>query len=343
MRKVEDIHKGSTPVPYASIVPTWESLQVWRTNSKTWNWPMMSGGMGLALLDERISFDVNPSTEMSSEWLAQQKAIALCGATGISDADAWNLSEWVRQGGGLLATYDTGLRNERGEMRNDGGALKEVLGVSMKGGPLESQPECYYRMKEKHEALGEYGPGAVVEGDGRLLPVEPLAGTKVLAECWNLGTDEVRGPAIVVNSFGQGRTLYVSGSLEANYLYDRVTSTGRLIRSMVEFLGKGLPQPFKLTAPQGVYGVLRRSVNGDMALWVLADVGFKDADAGRMRQTYLPISDVQVAIRIPEGRKAKEMRLIRADRTVAVKEQDGYAMGTIPSLHIAEVVHLMLA
>jgi hypothetical protein len=66
---------------------------------------------------------------------------------------------------------------------------------------------------------------------------------RILAECWNLGTQEVRGPAIVANSYGQGRTIHISGSLEANYLYDRVVSTRRLLRSLVEYLGGGLPQP----------------------------------------------------------------------------------------------------
>ena len=153
----------------------------------------------------------------------------------------------------------------------------------------------------------------------------------------------MRGPAIIANTYGRGRTIYISGSLEANYLYDRVVSTRRLIRSLVEYLGGGLPQPYKLKAPQGVHGILRRAVKGDLALWVLGNVGFKDAAAGRMRQQYLPLSEVEVAIRIPEGRQAKGMRLIRADRAISFREEDGYAVGTIPTLHIAEVVHLVLA
>jgi hypothetical protein len=187
MQQVEEIHKGSIPVPYVTIVPTWESLQLWRTKRKSWNWPMMSWGLGLVLLDERISVDVNPSTEMSGEWLGQQKVIALCGASGLSEEEAERLGSWVKGGGGLLATYDTGLYDEVGELRKDGGALKQVLGVAMKGEPLESQPECYYRVKERHEGLGEYGPGAVVEGDGRLVPGEAVGEARVLAECWNLG------------------------------------------------------------------------------------------------------------------------------------------------------------
>ena len=343
MKRVEAIHKDSVPVPYVTIVPTWESLQLWREKGKSWNWPMMSGGMGLALLDERISFDVNPSTEMSEEWLRGQKVIALCGASGISEEEAKRLTAWVERGGGLLATYDSGLYDEQGRLRQDGGALREVLGVEMKGEPLESQPECYYRVKEKHPALGEYGPGAIVEGDGRLVPVEALSGAKAIAECWNLGTGEVRGPAVVVNNYGRGRTIYIGGSLEANYLYDRVESTGRLLRSMVEYLGGGAPQPFKLKAPRGVYGVLRQTASGDPVLWLLANVGFKDAAAGRMRQEFMPVSNAEVSIRIPEGRQAKGMRLMRADRPVSHRLEAGYATVTIPSLHIAEVLHLELA
>jgi hypothetical protein len=112
---------------------------------------------------------------------------------------------------------------------------------------------------------------------------------------------------------------------------------------MVQYLGSGAPQPFKMNAPTGVYGVLRRATNGDLALWVLANVGFKDAASGRMRQEYMPVPDVEVAIRIPSGQEAKAMMLMRADSEASgFHIEDGYAVATIPRLHIAEVVHLVL-
>ena len=343
MKRVERIHKDSVPVAYASIVPTWESQQLWREKETSWNWPLMSGGMGLVLLDGRISFDVNTGTEMSDEWLQRQQVIALCGASGISEDGARKLTAWVERGGGLLATYDTGLYDGEGRLRQDGGALREVLGVEMKGQPLESQPECYYRVKEAHAALGQYSPGSLIEGDGRLVPVSAINGAKSIAECWNLGTDEVRGPAIVANNYGKGRSLYISGSLEANYRYDRVESTLHLLRSMVEYLGSGAPQPFHLTAPRGVYGVLRQASNGDRVLWLLANVGFKDADTGRTRQEFVPVADVKASILIPHDRQVKGVRLMRSDRPIAHKVEGGYAVVNIPSIHIAEVLHVEFA
>jgi hypothetical protein len=340
MRREENALKDSVPVPFVSIVPTWESLQLWRTRQRSWN-QMMSAGMVLVMLDARVSVDVNPSTEMSEAWLKGQRVVALCGASGIADEDARRLAAWVQSGGGLLVTYDSGLYDERGEVRRGGGALKELLGLEMRGEPLESQPECYYRIKRAHPALGEHGVGAVVMGDGSLVPVE-AAGGELLAECWNLGTGQVRGPAVIAREYGKGRVVYVAGSLEAHYLSSRVHSIRRLLASMVSYLGGGEPQPFELVAPLGVYGILRRAPNGDLLLWVLADVGFKDAAAGRMRQEFIPVTNVEVRIRVPEGKRVKKTRLVRAQTSLPFRLERGYAVTTLPTLHIGELVRLEL-
>jgi hypothetical protein len=260
----------------------------------------------------------------------------------MTDDMAQLLAEWVRGGGGLLATYDTGLYDENGKVRQGGGALKEVLGVEFKGEALPAQPECYYRIKETHPALGDYHAGATVKGDSRLLPVEAVGNAKVLADCWNLGTKESRGPAIIVNTYGKGRTVYISGSLEAQYTSSRVPSHRRILASAVRYLAADAPAPFTLSAPRGVYGVLRRGTNGDLTLWLLANLGFKDADIGRMRQEFLPVSNVEVRVRVPEGRRVKSVQLVRSRREAPFTLAGGYAVVTLPDVHVAEVIHLEL-
>ena len=190
-RRLEPLLKDSILVPYVTIVPTLESLELWRTRRQSWN-VAMSEGFLLAMLDERISCDVNPSIELSDEWLNGQKVIALCGASGMSQETATRLASWAGKGGALLATYDSGLYDAQGEVRRDGGALKEVLGAEMKGEPLEGQVDVYYRIKTAHPALAPYGEGAVVMGDPRLVPVLVREGASLLADCWNLDRDQSR-------------------------------------------------------------------------------------------------------------------------------------------------------
>ncbi|MEY4940238.1 MAG: hypothetical protein RIQ93_1973, partial [Verrucomicrobiota bacterium] len=82
--------------------------------------------------------------------------------------------------------------------------------------------------------------------------------------------------------------------------------------------------------------------NADLALWVLANVGFKDADIGRMRQEFTPVPNVGVKILVPPGRIVKAVKLVRAGRNVLYKVSAGYAEVTIPLVHVAEMVHLEL-
>ncbi|MDP6438136.1 MAG: beta-galactosidase trimerization domain-containing protein [Candidatus Brocadiia bacterium] len=340
MRDCEALLKDSLPAPGVTIMASWEALQLWRTDRKTWNWEF-SEGMGLAMLDARVNFDVCPTTEMGEERLGNESAIALCGASGMSDDQARLIREWVGQGGAVLATWDSGLYDEAGQLRTDGGALKDVLGVEMLDEPLPSLPECYYRITASHPALGEYGPGAVVQGDGRLVPVKPTGRAEVLAECWDLGNEAVRGPAIVANRFGKGRAIYVAGALEAHYAASRVASIRRLFASITDFLSEQ-PRPFHISAPRGVYGLLRHSAAGDLLLWLLAPIGSQDAPDLRMRQEYVPVRDVEVRLRLPSGRSVKSVRLVRAKRDVSFRVADGEVIALIPALHIAELVHVAL-
>jgi len=341
VRRAEPIFKDSVPVPYITIVPTVESLELWRTRRRSWN-VMMSEGLTLVMLDERISFDVNPNTEMSADWLKTQKAIALCGASAITDQDARLLADWVKEGGALLATYDSGLYNEKGELRRDGGALREILGVDMKGEPPEGQTDTFYRITKSHPALGQYHEGRIVMADAKLVPVAPRPGATVVAECLNLETQEVLGPAIVVNQYGQGRVVYVAASLEAQYVATRVLSLQRMLASMVRYLRADAPMPFSLDAPRGVYGILRNAAGEDLVLWICANVGFKDNTVGRMRQDFLPVPNVVARVLVPEGRQLKSVELLRAKQSAPFSMQGRYAVITLPAVHIAEVVHLSL-
>ena len=337
--RAEPVFKDSVPVSYISIVPTAESLELFRAKHRSWNM-MMSEGLTLALLDERISFDVNPNTEMSPEWLKTQKAIALCGASAVTDHDARLLADWVKDGGALLATYDSGLYDGNGELRRNGGALREILGVDMKGEAPDGQTDTFYRITKSHPALGEYHEGKVVMGDAKLVPITPRPGATVVAECVNLETQKVLGPAIVVNQFGRGRVIYVAGSLEAQYIATRVISLQRMLASMVRYLRADAPMPFSLVAPRGVYGILRRAAGGDLVLWICANVGYKDNTVGRMRQDFLPVPNVVARVLMPEGRQLKSVELLRAKQSVPFEMEGGYAVITLPVVHIAEVVHL---
>jgi hypothetical protein len=116
-----------------------------------------------------------------------------------------------------------------------------------------------------------------------------------------------------------------------------------VLASIVRYLARDAQPLFEIDAPRGVYGVLRRTTGGDRVLWVLANVGFKDASDGRMRQEFVVLSNVSVQILPPEGRTVKAVHLVRAAQSVPFTMEHGYVKAVIPSLHAAEIVHLELS
>jgi hypothetical protein len=57
----------------------------------------------------------------------------------------------------------------------------------------------------------------------------------------------------------------------------------------------------------------------------------------------MPVPNVVARVLIPEGRQLKSVELLRANETAAFTIEGAYAVITVPTVHIAEIVHLRFA
>ncbi|MEI6914961.1 MAG: alpha-amylase family protein, partial [Armatimonadota bacterium] len=87
------------------------------------------GGITRALLEAHIPFDVISEHNVSLETLSQYKVIVLPNTYCMSDRIAGVLRDYVAQGGGLVASYETSLYDDMGDRRKDF-ALADVFGAS---------------------------------------------------------------------------------------------------------------------------------------------------------------------------------------------------------------------
>ena len=235
------------------------------------------------------------------------------------------------------------MYDEWGQPRTEGGALWEVLGVAFHGEGQGARPDVYLQVSQAHPALGNLALGSLVQGDNRVMPVETTGtSSQVLAHAWDLGNQQVLAPGIVLNHYGAGQSLYVNASLEAYYASGRVKVQRQLLGGMVRYLYGNHRMPFEIDAPTGVYGVLRRSPQDDLVLWLLAPVGFKDAAVGRMRQEFIPVEGVKVRVRIPEGRSVKRLQALVQQIDLAYQQLQGWLEFELPRLKIGELLDIQL-
>jgi hypothetical protein len=246
------------------------------------------------------------------------------------------LAKFVEDGGLLLATHLTSVADEFGRVRKNFG-LAEVFGATLISPDPVEIPDLYLRTVAT--ALTGTFPWH------RFFPQDPQvilfkAEGEPLAETYDRGHRRTLGPAIVGKRTGKGKAIYFGSGLEAVYAETLNESIREYIAALLNpFVGKR----------HDYYGVSFRpglscqyAASQDVLLLHLF------ANTGNIwkkllvQESFLPIKDVRVRLRLPEGRTAKSASLLWSGVMPSWKVTNGWAELSVPQVHPYEVVRVDL-
>ncbi len=111
-------------------------------------------GLYHALLQGRFAFDFVHEDRLEPERLAKYRALLLPNVAMLSDAQCKQLSDYVRAGGSLMASFETSLYDENLKPREDFG-LADLMGVSKAGAVIGTNGNAYSARIEKPHAILE--------------------------------------------------------------------------------------------------------------------------------------------------------------------------------------------
>jgi hypothetical protein len=164
------------------------------------------------------------------------------------------LREYVRRGGGLIVTGESGMYDVEGRALGEC-ALAGLLGVSgvRAGAPGSGVKHTYLRMAEgpRHEVLagfagteilpfgGELGPARVEAGDARVLltyvPPFPMYPPET---SW-MREPRTDVPGLVVREVGAGRVAWLRADLDRQYGVFHLPDHGRLLANVTRWACRG--------------------------------------------------------------------------------------------------------
>jgi hypothetical protein len=278
------------------------------------------------------SYDAEPFLDyaMTAETLRRYALVFTPNAACLSQAQCDLLRAYVEGGGRLVATHFTSTADEYGRERKDF-ALADLLGVRLAAGGAFEEPDLYIRMRSG---------GELVPQDPQVALVQAGDDATVLAETIDRGRRKTVGPAIVSRRAGSGQVLYLASSLEAVYYETRMKAVADLVRSLLDPL-IGRLRTYEVERRSGLMPHLVQS-SDRIVLHLLANTGNKSKKL-RMREEFLPVPDVKVRLRLPEGRRARSVTLLRARQPVDWQARDGWVEVTVPRVLIHEAVQLELS
>ncbi len=359
------------PEPWAALVMSDNTRNFYGRSSGQVEERYLANVFGFfrAALEEHLPVTVINDWNLNPEDLAKFKVLILANTACLSEGQASAVREFVRRGGGLVASMDASLCDEFGEPRGNF-ALADVLGVDHRGVPAaeatagreldvnfaKGLPADYW---EKRKSVWDFKRGVGTWLDSprmsEYLGVELVTfkgpAVKVLT---NTASGRVMGtlapkpgakgeatPAIVANPFGQGKVVYLAAGFDSAYYLYAYPYQRLVLKQAVESAASG-PPPITVAAPMCVHAVaMRQQKNGErLVVHLYNDVNTTAFHAlpnedVPLREETLPIHDIKVTF---TGYRISRVHLEPEGIRLVPKRAGAGMEVTIPRLNIHSMV-----
>ncbi|HEY8231048.1 MAG TPA: beta-galactosidase trimerization domain-containing protein [Vicinamibacteria bacterium] len=302
-----------------------------------------------ALVEARIPFEMVHDQKLDSANLSPLRTLVLPNVAALSDVQCAQLREFVRGGGGLVATSETSLYDETGRPRADFG-LADLLGVSFVRrvpGPVRNG---YLRLEHQtaagHPLLAGLEDAPRIIHGAWLLDVKPSvpfpnppltlipAYPDLPMEKVYVRQPKTDVPQAFLREFGSGRVAYFPWDVDRTFWEVLAPDHLKLLRNAVSWATREEP-PVSVVGP----GVL------DVTLWRqkdsltvhLVNLTNPMLMKGPLREL-LPVGEQRVRLRLPVGARARAVRLLVAGGAPPVRESQGWLELVVPTVLAHEVV-----
>jgi hypothetical protein len=308
-----------------------------------------SSGMYHALIENRIPFEMVNDRLLSQEYLQPYRLLILPNIARLSDEQCGHLRKFVRNGGSLVATYETSLYDEEGARRADFG-LADLFGASFDGGIEGPMQNSYLRLKNDpstgkfHEVLAGLEDAyriintvyrVKIKSQGSLpspvtlIPSYPdLPMEHVFPRIPDTDVRE-----LYLNDTGNGRVVYFPGDIDRSFWQIMCADHGRLLGNTVRWaLNEKLLVEVK---GPGVIDVTAWKQEKSMTVH-LVNLTNPMMMKGPFREL-LPVS-AKAIIKIPENLKIERVHLLVSGQDVPIEIEGNKISLIIPQILDHEII-----
>jgi type 1 glutamine amidotransferase len=292
-----------------------------------------AAGMFAGLLHAGLPVKEMHPNHLNRQSLAGFRVLVLANEVCLSDEQCEVIRDFVRNGGGLVATHETSLYDLQGKRRDDFG-LADAFGVSWHGSIPGQDGQTVVPAGGEKPSFAPPTDGLPNREEHLSVEARP---DSVAAWLSGPGVPGGRAPAVVRSEFGKGRVVYLPGRLDSSYSLWADKGFVALARAAVEWVARG-SLPAEVTCPNGSVGATcfdqpsrnRRLVHlvAYNADWV---EGFDELP---------PLTAVRARLGLPAGKQLASVRAVLTSRPLdAVQTGDGVEV-VLPRLEEYEVLEL---
>jgi hypothetical protein len=292
-----DLDEGAQSIAKIALAFSWATRAHFDEHpaSGTVDWAEEFVGWARLLIEEHLPYDIVIAETMAASELGKYDLVILPDLANLSAAACTALKDYIGQGGRILATGSTSLRDEQGNVRPEF-ALAQVLGLAGRGsvkGPFAVQrpiePAPAWGTLQHVQSSGHVASYAV-----RMDPAGSVGGVKD-----PLPMEVSEWPVLMDHSCARGRAAYVAFDIGRYYELHGDEHIGAWMAEIVDGL---LPsRQIVVRAPRTVEVTLWRQESPQRLIVHLANrtVPWTLPTDTRQPTEIIPLRDLQLILQCP--------------------------------------------
>ena len=305
-------------------------------------------GLERVLTENHVQYSFIPDLDLKAEDLSGLKALLVPNAACLSDEQIELIRQYVKNGGGLIAGFETSLYDENAKRRSDFG-LADVFGVHFTGMRRDTSLDCYQLIRSpKHPVLAKIDTDhteMLINGGETLLVTADENGAQMVASyiprienqppehAW-IPEHKTPFPTVAANEYGAGKVVYFANQVEKLCHMNGHDDYFDLYMGALDYV---IASPLTLTAdaPQGVHIALMEdpAAPGD---YVLSLVNTCGAQRRPIREV-VPVCDL--TLRLNGCKLASLENMLNAEDFCAESVENGVEI-RIPKLSMFAAAHV---
>jgi len=328
-----DFYRASVPV--TDFTPQGEKLE---KREKAGNFLSSFMGCYEILTRSHIPFDIIDENAVNIDRLSHYEVLFIPNCACLPNETVETIEDYIRNGGKIVASFETSLYNEYGEFIGEFG-LSSVLGIKFGTGTFGPMKIDYMKVKNLETPITKglsstLLPCPVFGIDVYPTTAEPLAFYlhKMPARYVRLPPVSDR-PAILLNRYGNGKSLFFAGNFFEHYWEYHIPDYRKIIVNALDIMGKRLVS--LRNCPSSVEVTLRYQPGKSRLMIHLVNF---TAEMTRPIERVVTLKDIDVVLY--GFREIKKARALWIGRDLKIDDLDGNIRIHLPVLHEYEVIVL---
>lgn len=306
-----------------------------------------------ALLEAHIPFDVLSDKFLDIDRLKQYQVLVLPNSACLSDLAVEILLDFANRGGVIVATFESGIYKEMGELR-DIPAFEKLFGGSYEK-PLHNLKSSYGQIHDDcHPIFDGIENTDLIPNDGSIIqfksanpeaplltlipPITAHSGATISIPEYSGNVTKTNIPLFVFNNYGAGSGILFCNQMDALFYRYGFPDLGKLLANAV-LIGLGKRRNLEVQASDFV-DVTSMEQESRRLIHLINFPVSKSVNSGWRHPggNLIPQENISIRVMEPTGKKIKEVRLASNESCIKYQSNSNWIEAVVPVLHDHEIV-----